>query len=87
MESSQAFTDSLIWEPSESELLSVKKIYYSPVGILNQISFAAICDREKTLIEKYDLILLSSTSEILDLKRKGKDAISDAIFYGGIRQA
>lgn len=75
---------SLIWEPLESELLSVKKIYYSPVGILNQISFAAICDREKTLIEKYDLILLSSTSEILDLNRKGKDAISDAIFYGGI---
>jgi len=52
----------LVWKSIDSHLEGVEKIYYSPAGILNKISFNAIPLAEnKTLINKYDLHLLSTT--------------------------
>ena len=73
-----------IWKPIESELSGVKTIYYSPTGILNSISFNAIPAEKKVLSDKYNLMLLSSTGDILSTKNKGKDNYKDAIIYGGI---
>lgn len=73
-----------IWKPIESELSGVKTIYYSPTGILNSISFNAIPIDKKVLADKYNLMLLSSTGDIQNIKKKGKDNYKDAIIYGGI---
>ena len=73
----------LIWKPLETELDNVKTIYFSPSGILNQIPFSALAsDGNKRLIDKYDLIRLSSTGK---LQERSKNLIPDDILiYGGI---
>lgn len=53
----------LIWKPLEEEIEGNKTVYYSPSGLLNQISFSAMESDEVQLINKsYDLVRLSSTS-------------------------
>lgn len=73
----------LIWSKIEDELKDISCVYYSPIGNLNSISFNALSQDSITLCKRYDLHLVSSTSEIA-LPRK-KKAISDGLVYGGIR--
>ena len=73
---------SLIWEPLENELRGVNRIYYSPSGILNSIAFGAISHNKASLSSKYELHLLSSTSEISKFSKISK--LESAIVYGGI---
>lgn len=76
----------LIWEPLESYLEGVETVYYSPSGLLNRISFAAIPVDTILLNDKYNLHLLSSTREILKLKKEGYSflPLQQAVTYGGI---
>ena len=76
---------SCIWEPIDKELKGINTIYYSPIGQLNSISFNALSKNSICLSEKYNLHLLSSTSEVIKLKQKKESTISDAIVYGGIK--
>ena len=76
---------SCIWEPIEKELNGVRTIYYSPVGQLNSVSFGAISQDSLCLSDKYNLHLLSSTSEVIKYKQKQNKSINDAIIYGGIK--
>ena len=76
---------SFIWEPIEKELNGVRTIYYSPIGQLNSVSFGAISHNSLCLSDKYDLHLLSSTSEVIKYKQKHNTNINDAIIYGGIK--
>lgn len=76
---------SCIWEPIEKELNGVHTIYYSPIGQLNSVSFGAIISNSLCLSEKYNLHLLSSTSEVIKFKQKQNTSINDAIIYGGIK--
>lgn len=73
-----------IWASLEKELNGVKTIYYSPVGQLNSISFNALMSDSIALNEKYSLRLLSSTSEVVQIKKDSHEKISDAVVYGGI---
>jgi CHAT domain-containing protein/lipopolysaccharide biosynthesis regulator YciM len=75
----------LIWKPLESELLGIKKVYYSPDGLLRKIAFSALSDRDNNLlIDKYDLNLVNSTGNIL--KDESLDKVKDLSFtlYGGV---
>jgi CHAT domain-containing protein len=77
----------LIWKPISESLKEVETIYFSPTGLLNKISFAAIANPDSVyLSDKYRLVQLSSTAEILRLKQKNVQiSVSDtAIIYGGI---
>lgn len=76
---------SCIWEPIEKELNGVNTIYYSPIGQLNSISFGALSQNSLCLSDKYNLHLLSSTSEVIKYKQKQNSSINDAIIYGGIK--
>ena len=73
----------LIWRPIDSLLVGINTIYYAPSGLLNKISFGAItCPDNSVLMEKYDLVQLSSTRN-LSLQREIKP-ITEAVVYGGI---
>ena len=80
----------LIWQPLEKELQGIRSVYYSPSGMLHQISFAAIPTGEHTglplLSDKYDLQLVSSTREITRLKKERKGTLPQgtAAVYGGL---
>jgi CHAT domain-containing protein/tetratricopeptide (TPR) repeat protein len=73
----------LVWQPLDTLLEGVKTVYYAPSGLLNSVSMAAICGPDrKMLMEKYELVQLSSTRS-LAMTRK-PDSITDAVVYGGI---
>jgi hypothetical protein len=48
----------LLWQPLEEELEGVRRVYYSPSGLLHKISFNAIpAGNGNRLADKYDLKL------------------------------
>ncbi|MFH1118906.1 MAG: CHAT domain-containing tetratricopeptide repeat protein [Bacteroidota bacterium] len=73
----------LIWKPIDSLLQGINTLYFAPSGLLNSVSMAAIsCPDNKTLMEKYKLIQLSST-RTLALTGES-EPINNAVVYGGI---
>lgn len=74
-----------IWKPLENELKEIETIYYSPSGLLSAISFNAIKAGNKSLSDIYDMRLVSSTSEIIEIKNKKQTRSKDAVIYGGIK--
>lgn len=74
-----------IWEPLEACLRGIENIYYSPIGVLNTISFNAIAKDTVNLGQKYNLFQLTSTSQIKQVKESNKGmALSTALIYGGV---
>jgi CHAT domain len=58
------------WKPLEPVLVGVTRVYASPDGVLNEVSWAAIpADDGRMLIEKYDVQVLLSTKDLLIQKR------------------
>jgi CHAT domain-containing protein/Flp pilus assembly protein TadD len=77
------------WKPLERELSGVTTIYYSPSGLLHKIAFNAlpVDDSLNTrLADKYNLNLVSSTREVVNLNRNpaATTQISSAVLYGGL---
>ena len=73
----------LIWKPIEEYTRTSGNIYYSPSGMLNQISIAGIKrDSNSTLSNQYNLIQLSST-EVLS-KGQTEPQTTNTLFMGGI---
>ena len=74
-----------IWEPLEAALKGIKNIYYSPVGVLNTISFNAIAKDTVYIGKEYNLFQLTSTAQIEQVKENNKGmALSTALVYGGV---
>lgn len=73
-------------KPLENELEGVKTIYYSPIGYLNEIAFEALGHDNTPLIDRFNLVRMSSTREILNVKKglKSKE-LNRATLYGGIK--
>ena len=72
----------LIWKPLQEELNGIRRIYFSPAGILHSIGIEYLPG-----MERYDIRRLSTTREIIDLKEKDERKMSDkmmATLYGGI---
>jgi CHAT domain-containing protein len=74
----------LIWQPLEKYLHDIETVYYSPSGILHQISFSAIPIDTLCLIDTYNLHLVSSTREVVKIKQSSLLPIQSAVLYGGI---
>ncbi|MEZ5013741.1 MAG: CHAT domain-containing tetratricopeptide repeat protein [Chitinophagales bacterium] len=61
-----------IWAPLEKYLHNVHTVYYAPAGILHTCAFDALPYHYDTLLmEKYDLVRLNSTKEILNKTKQG----------------
>jgi tetratricopeptide (TPR) repeat protein len=84
--SSVYFADSiykLIWKPLMLQLKGVKRIYYSADGLLHQIPFAALSNtKSQTLGKQYNLVQMSSTSNVLP--QNNKYYSGDILLAGGI---
>jgi CHAT domain-containing protein len=75
----------LIWSPIEKHLDGAKTIYYSPGGLLHNISFAALSINDSTYVsDKYKLNSLISTRNIISHKRFVIDTEYKVSLYGGI---
>jgi CHAT domain-containing protein len=79
--SAEAFSSNIyneIWTPILSDIGQVKRVYFSPAGILNNIAieYADGC-------EKYEFYRLSSTRELAE--STPKSSFKDAIAYGGLK--
>jgi CHAT domain-containing protein len=78
----------LIWKPLEKDLNGVNKVFISPSGLINKISFSAISTSDdKLLCDKYSFNYTGNLKEIALNKKKENnikdvDGFSAAIFGG-----
>lgn len=64
------------------------KVYYSPCGLLAQINIEALlCDGGINMSEKYDMVRLSSTKELLRISRSQSNSLVKAAVFGGVNYA
>jgi len=74
----------MIWQPLDSLLQGVERVYYSPSGLLHNISFSAIPVNDSTLLmDRYNLSLMSTTADIV-LNKEPDFNNAIAAVYGGI---
>ena len=73
----------LLWEPLEPELNGVKKIYFAPYSVVNFINLGALQkdEKSKNLFELYEMVRVSSTEEIIDVKTV---TTTNAALFGNI---
>ena len=75
-----------IWKPLEKHLKGVKKVYYSPSGLLHKVSFAALGKGKNVyLSDNYMLLQMSSTANVAlksDLKLDNNDSY---LILGGVQ--
>ncbi len=76
---------SLIWQPIDSLLQGISKVYYAPSGLLHTISFAALkTDSTHYLSDDYQLTSLSSTRQLVEGKDIDQSQVKSPVLYGGI---
>ncbi len=74
----------LIWKPLEPLLASAEKIYFAPAGMLHQLNFNAIPSGDKkTLADRYELVELGSTRQLV-VASQYQPAANDAVLFGGL---
>ena len=75
----------LIFHPIEKYLHEGETIYFSPVSGLHKVNIQAIPVNGERLMDKYHLIEVSSTAQIIDSNGQDtKDQLSDAFLVGGV---
>ncbi|WP_428224859.1 CHAT domain-containing protein [Flavobacterium sp.] len=77
----------LFYKPLEAELKNGNTIYLAPSGLAHQINFKALpVNTNQTLGEKYKLILLGTTTTLVDYKPLtiNKKDNFEIVLYGGI---
>jgi CHAT domain-containing protein len=78
--SKQAFTANVyneVWAPILSDLSNVKRVYFAPAGILNNLSIENVDG-----CKKYEFYRLSSTRELAAANQA--NTLKDAVVYGGL---
>jgi CHAT domain-containing protein len=76
----------LVWKPIEPYLEGVKKVYISPSGLLNKISFPAISNGKGVyLCDKYQIQVKGSTGSITAQNLFSAGNRSSAMVLGGIQ--
>lgn len=75
----------LIWQPLDSLLVGVKKVYYAPSGLLHRIAFPAIMRDDQTrLADRYRLEYMSSTRNLVVRQRNSIASWQKAVLFGDI---
>ena len=76
---------SRVWQPIDSLLTGVKRVYYSPTGLLHRLNLAALpLSRTQRIADKYQLTLLASTRQ-LALPPDNRPSNTRALLMGNIR--
>jgi CHAT domain-containing protein/tetratricopeptide (TPR) repeat protein len=76
----------LIWSKMEAEgLEGIKTVYYSPSGVLHRLNLGAIAvDEETILSDRYNLVALNSTRQLVIPSSITAQA-NDALLVGGVQ--
>lgn len=78
----------LIWEPLEQYLKGVEKVYLSPSGLLNKVSFASLnTGGISLLIDKFKIRYTGNLRDIIRIKKEEKNtnfANQKAVLFGGL---
>ena len=75
-----------VWEPMMEHLEGIKKVYYSPSGLLHKISFAAISNGSEVLLcDQFNLYQQSSTRNITQIERPGYNKTDQFMLVGGVQ--
>lgn len=69
----------LVWQPLRRELQGVKRIYFSPAGVLYNIGIEYAPG-----MENYEMCRLSTTREIITSPTPSQGGKKEAILYGGV---
>ena len=74
-----------IFKPIEKYLKDCKTVFFSPVGKLNKINLQAVAGNGERLMDRYNMIEVSSTAKLLE-RQKGKmiQDYSNAYVVGGV---
>ncbi|MEM6516724.1 MAG: CHAT domain-containing protein [Bacteroidota bacterium] len=72
----------LIFEPLEVYLKNVKTIYFSPDGLLHQISFPGLKKDNNFLIQNYELRQIGDSKTISKVKKEPE--LNDLVLIGGV---
>ncbi len=77
----------LLWSPLESQLAGVRKVYYSPSGLLHRLNLAALPTGTKAVLsDRHDMVPLGSTRQLsLDNQNVASNEAPTALIYGGIQ--
>lgn len=74
-----------IWSVLEPYMKGKKTIYFSPTGVLNSLNHGAIMTNDGIrMSEKYNLVRVSTTGKIPELKHSEDRSYLSATIYGGI---
>jgi len=75
----------MLWDKLTPYLKGVKTVYYSPTGPLSNINFDVLCGEDGPMLnEKYNLVRVSSTAIIGDLKATDT-MYQSSVLYGNVR--
>jgi CHAT domain-containing protein len=77
---------SLVWEPVEKKLDGISRIFFAASGLLNQIGFPALKDKNKNhLLDKYELHQLGNLSVITSFRDEFITGSDHLYLYGGVK--
>lgn len=78
----------LVWEPLEQSLKGIEKVYVSPSGLLNKVSFASLnTGGNSLLIDRYNIRYTGNIRDIIRIKKEEKNtnfANQKAVLFGGL---
>ncbi len=77
----------LIWAPIDSLLQGASTIYYAPSGLLHRLQLNAIAvpNTNQTLADKYALVQLGSTRQLVPHSQTNTSTIQTATLFGGLK--
>ncbi len=76
----------LFWQPLEHDLTGVKTIYFSPSGLLYRLNPGAIpISEEETLADRYRLVEMGSTRQLVVGSPLFAAHSQDAMLFGGVQ--
>lgn len=74
----------LLWKPLEPYLRKGDNVYCSLVGELSKINLAALSNGKKRLMDIYNVSILTSTGNLVEMKAATSTGYKSALIYGGI---
>lgn len=76
----------LIWEPLKDPLKGIDKLYFAPDGLLHKVAFSAIkTDEDKFLCDRFELVQMGSTAELLSDDTFKISGETVATLFGGVK--
>lgn len=72
-----------IWAPIINVAPTVKKIIFSPAGVLNKLAIEQFYNGKKRICESYDLVRVTSTRETC--RKSPQYKYASAVLYGGLK--